>query len=340
MTDLRKALIYNISGLGDIVSSTLLAEHLKANNIKVYFYTDRDKASLFKGDKDINIISGKELSTERFDLVIDITSTRHTAKQIKKINAYVIIGRYRTMLQKFIRRIHYDVVLPKKMHNNIVKDYYPIVDYLDPVRRNNYGRPFLYPYIDEEIKSFAEKCRKNSRRIITIHIGAGNEKRMLPKQLIVDISMFCKMKNYSAILVGDETGRAKEIVQKTGNHAIYKKTSLAQLKTLLLLSDLFIGSDSGILHIASALGVPSIGLFGPNPASICAPVSDNIRVIEDNSLECRPCRQIRQCRNAMKCQRPFTLENVIRHMSDLLDRYGDALSYSLLFPEITQVLCC
>ncbi len=45
------------------------------------------------------------------------------------------------------------------------------------------------------------------------------------------------------------------------------KTSLRESMALLSTLDVFVGSDTGLMHVAAALGVPTITIFGPNPAS-------------------------------------------------------------------------
>lgn len=48
--------------------------------------------------------------------------------------------------------------------------------------------------------------------------------------------------------------------------------SLPECAALLVRAALFVGNDSGLMHLAAAAGAPTIGLFGPTPASEYAPV--------------------------------------------------------------------
>jgi heptosyltransferase II len=53
-----------------------------------------------------------------------------------------------------------------------------------------------------------------------------------------------------------------------------------------------VANDSGLLHVAAALGTPSIGIFGPMTAAMWAPLNPLAAAVEINDrLPCRPCNQ-------------------------------------------------
>ena len=49
------------------------------------------------------------------------------------------------------------------------------------------------------------------------------------------------------------------------------RLTLPEVVACLENSDLFVGNDSGLMHLAAATGTPTIGLFGPTDATIYAP---------------------------------------------------------------------
>ena len=66
------------------------------------------------------------------------------------------------------------------------------------------------------------------------------------------------------VLVNLHVTRTKpEVVEGSGGRALAVHCSIAQLTALLRRSSLFVGGDTGPLHLADALGVPCVGLFGP-----------------------------------------------------------------------------
>ena len=71
------------------------------------------------------------------------------------------------------------------------------------------------------------------------------------------------------------------------------KTTLMQLGALIESCDLYLTCDSGPMHIAAAVGTPTIALFGPTNPTRHGPYGENHEVIE-KPVECRPCYK-RKC---------------------------------------------
>jgi ADP-heptose:LPS heptosyltransferase len=70
--------------------------------------------------------------------------------------------------------------------------------------------------------------------------------------------------------------------------------SLAELRALLDRAALYIGGDSGPLHIAATTGVPIVGLYGPTLPARSAPwraASGITESVDAGALPCRPCDQ-------------------------------------------------
>ena len=70
--------------------------------------------------------------------------------------------------------------------------------------------------------------------------------------------------------------------------------SLVELRALLERSAVYIGGDSGPLHLAAATRVPIVAIFGPTPSERSSPWRDpafGVEPIEIDGLPCRPCDQ-------------------------------------------------
>ena len=77
---------------------------------------------------------------------------------------------------------------------------------------------------------------------------------------------------------------------------VFASDDLLESAVLLEGAALFVGNDSGPLHLAACLGVPRIGLFGPSSPSLTAPRAGNGTYLY-KPVECSPCEQV-------KCVRP------------------------------------
>jgi ADP-heptose:LPS heptosyltransferase len=71
------------------------------------------------------------------------------------------------------------------------------------------------------------------------------------------------------------------------------KFNLREIKELISRSSLFVGPDSGPMHIAASTSTPIVALFGPTLPAHFAPWQGIAHLIE-KEFDCRPCRQ-RQC---------------------------------------------
>ncbi len=103
------------------------------------------------------------------------------------------------------------------------------------------------------------------------------------------------------------------------------RTTLGQLAALLAESDLVIGADSGPLHLAVAVGTPSIHLFGPSDPDLFGPwsVRPAEHVVIRTDWPCAPCRRLDFSPRelpAHRCLEAISAEAVLRAAEDLLQR--------------------
>ncbi|MBU2539059.1 MAG: glycosyltransferase family 9 protein [Proteobacteria bacterium] len=109
-----------------------------------------------------------------------------------------------------------------------------------------------------------------------------------------------------------EKERAEEIVRccGAGCYNFAGKTSIAMYAALLKQCQLFIGVDSAGLHIAAAVGTPTIAIFGPSSPESWAPRGGQHLIVQ-KKMPCVPCRQ-KGCNNSEKsrCLDELTLEEL------------------------------
>jgi heptosyltransferase-2 len=80
----------------------------------------------------------------------------------------------------------------------------------------------------------------------------------------------------------------------------------------LAASDVAVSNDSGLLHVAAAMGTPSIGIFGPTSPWHWAPLNPLAAVIEtETSVTCRPCHKPICRYGHHRCMREIPSDRVV-----------------------------
>ena len=86
------------------------------------------------------------------------------------------------------------------------------------------------------------------------------------------------------------------------------RTSLGELIELVAACEVFLTNDSGSMHIASALGVPTVAIFGATDDEATGPTGQHSRVVRE-AVECSPCL-LRECPIDHRCMTGVTAEKV------------------------------
>jgi lipopolysaccharide heptosyltransferase II len=77
------------------------------------------------------------------------------------------------------------------------------------------------------------------------------------------------------------------------------KTTIADLPALLSQCHLFLGNDSGAMHVAAAVGLAVVGIFGPTDPLGTAPVTQRLSIVQEKPY-CSPCF-LRHCPTDHRC---------------------------------------
>jgi lipopolysaccharide heptosyltransferase II len=98
------------------------------------------------------------------------------------------------------------------------------------------------------------------------------------------------------------------------------KTNLQELAAIIGKTDLFITVDTASMHIAAALDIPMVALFGPFSPERWKPASNNA-VILWNKTDCSPCNCMVEgsCPNH-SCMRGLSVDTVYQAVSSQLDK--------------------
>lgn len=100
------------------------------------------------------------------------------------------------------------------------------------------------------------------------------------------------------------------------------KTSLSETAELISVLGLFISADSGLMHIAFAVGTPTLSLFGAGMENKWAPPGEK-NVVLNRNLPCSPCTKFGytpRCPYGVRCLGEITPREVVEKAVDILDR--------------------
>ncbi len=85
-------------------------------------------------------------------------------------------------------------------------------------------------------------------------------------------------------------------------------TAIGDLPALLAACRLFVGNDSGAMHVGGAVGVPVVGIFGPTDPGGTSPVTPGFTLIQE-PVSCSPCF-LRRCPIDHRCMTRISVERV------------------------------
>ena len=160
-----------------------------------------------------------------------------------------------------------------------------------------------------------------NRPIISIHAGAGNIHKQWTTEGFVEITDWLASKGYEVIFVGSDRDldKIKAIMTrlKPKAHNLGGSLSLGELMALFHMSSLFLGNDSGPMHLAAAVGTPVVGLFGPVDEKRWGPLSANSIVLRGQEA-CEDCREKRKECHDFPCITTLQPEKVMQAISELL----------------------
>jgi heptosyltransferase II len=99
-------------------------------------------------------------------------------------------------------------------------------------------------------------------------------------------------------------------------------TTLGEAVALIGLCGLFVTNDSGLMHVAAALDVPLVSLFGPTNPRVTSPWCERHRLVRKEGISCSPCMQ-RDCKEGHHlCMEALSTDEVYTAACDLIGRTG------------------
>jgi ADP-heptose:LPS heptosyltransferase len=160
---------------------------------------------------------------------------------------------------------------------------------------------------------------------VTVTPGAGGPYRLWSSARYAEVTGWLNRLGYGVVLLGGQDGLAAAAAIAAENQPervlnLAGKTTLAQTAALLQRARLSLSADTGVMHLAYAVGTPTVSLFGPGLHRKWAPPGSRHRIVR-KGLACSPCTrdgQVPPCPHDVACMRDISVADVTDALSELL----------------------
>jgi len=156
---------------------------------------------------------------------------------------------------------------------------------------------------------------RRARRIVGVSPGAayGTAKQWLPERFAEAAARVATELGADVALFGSKTERelCDRVAGLLPKHTVRNyagQTTLSEFIDLASQCEVFLTNDSGAMHIASALGVPTVAIFGATDDVATGPTGPLARVVRE-PVDCSPCL-LRECPIDHRCMTRVTADMV------------------------------
>ena len=299
-----KIAIVKLSSLGDIVHSMVVLQFIKKNYPKseIDWIVEKRFKGILENNPHINEIQQINLKSAResksfllfwkelrkirklgkYDLVIDMQGLIKSALVARMIPSDMTLGFDKDSLRESLAAIFYNQKYKIDYSENVIERNLNLAGYALKFSFNKEDviskEVFLYPS-----QQFSFDHISSSKKNILLISGASYPAKSYSIEKFVELTKQIDA-NFLTIW-GSEKERiiANEIKQRSSAVEVLEELSLDGLISLISQVDLVIGSDTGPTHMAWALNIPSITLFGPTPGYRNTYNTNINKIIESNS---------------------------------------------------------
>ncbi len=320
--DIRSVLVIRMDEIGDVILGLPALSALRAalQGIPITVWCKPLTADLFhhSGCADEVVTQANNLA-RHYDLVVDLRGTRESLRVALRLKPLLLLDRGSVRLKYKIRkqvgqvhetRVNWEVLTPiiGPVPEN---DLYPLL--MPGNRHEQTARLFLQRNVIEKFVVFHTGARRLLRRWSISKFAALAE--ALHQEFGVEI-----------VFAGsDDEQRDIQRIQEHISFPTYSfagKGNLMDFAALCKHARLFVGNDSGPMHIASACSIPVLGLFGPGMPDAFGPAGPFVRYIH-HKLPCHPCDQVHCVRPDNPCINLIELDEVLIQCRELIKKEGE-----------------
>lgn len=355
-----KILLIRLRLIGDVVFTTPILRALKRAfpGARLSYIVEREAAAVVEGNPHIDDLIvvprtrgarrlfddlrlARRLRAARYDIVIDLHGGPRSSWLARATGAPQRIGydvEGRAWL--YTRAVH----RPRDLRpRHSVENQWDLLSAIEgwhaaaPDRRADAVEMASNPAVERRV---GERLRtlgvRDEHELMVVHVSAGNPFRRWPEPAFVRLVRALAGGNERRRLVlssGPSDRAAAARIAQAARAALgpegaerivdFGEFDLAELRALVERSRLFVGGDTGPLHVAATTSTPIVGIYGPTLPERSAPWRDPAvptEAVERRDLACRPCEQ-RVCEPGdFRCLTTLTPDDVISAAERVLSR--------------------
>jgi lipopolysaccharide heptosyltransferase II len=342
----HRILVSRMKFIGDVVLTTPLLRSLRTAYPEAYisYLGEQEAVTLLEGNPHLNEIIpfdfqrpmlreqtrvARLLRRRKFDLAVDLFGNPRSALLIFLSGAGVRVGPDRKGRGALYTVRVRDDGIPKsavEFHNQSLRAIdVPVVPSKTEIYLTREEREVGHNVILE----LAGASGKVTRPVVGIHPGATwPVKRWLPERFA---GLADRMVGRGATVLLTAGVREEETiaaVQRAAkkSHPVLSAFPLRRLAAVIAACDVYVTNDAGPMHIAAAVGTPTIGIFGPGEENIWFPYSqDDGHCALRKDVPCHPCHLDfcnRKGDGFMECMKLLTESEVLDEVERALERKG------------------
>lgn len=331
-----KALVVKLSAFGDIIHALPALDDLLANPQidAVHWLVDARYAfvtELFPQSVKVHIVALKgehalrhawkmirELRREQFDLVFDLQGLIKSGIMAHAAGG-ACYGFDARESPEWPNRLLVRPVPFAAGERHVVQKYRRIVaaPFMQPDGTAiDYAPPAIHKHIEPD-PTLLRELGIDHAPFTLVHVGGGWQTKQLPLETWQELACAIAEQGQQCVLswgTAQEAQLARTIAGHTQACVLPERLSIARLCQLLVQASAAIGHDTGLLHLAAALGVPTVTVWGPSASWNAGAKGAQHRHVESDPA-CGPCFK-RRCDNFI-CLPSLTAESIIDNWNEV-----------------------
>jgi len=328
-------LVVRFGSLGDVIltSATVLSLKIAYPGSRLTYLTKerfRSVVEMFDGVDEVVTVS--EHSSTR-----DLVRTLHELDHRRFDRVIDLHGNFRSWLARSMVTADQTISYPKRRverwrmtlkRKTLPSEYPHTIDLYNQTlsalnKRAVCHRPVMYP---PALTERYDRLLATDRPIVVVAPGAAHPNKAWPAERFMQVARGLCEDNGARVLFAvtsdDPSCQLLDSEDSTSDLITLTDCPLDQLAAIVMRAKLVVANDSGVSHLASAVGTPTMAIFGPtHPALGFAPRGLRDRVIEVDE-SCRPCSRhgLKPCyRDERYCFTRITAANVLEQAAEMLE---------------------